>query len=78
MFLQERIFITNVNLKIMKLKVIILIGTLAAMAIPMVASAQAVCTKIVGTTIEIMGLELHHEYWCCSGPEGCFWDTYVI
>ncbi len=35
--------------------------------------AQAECTLQFGVFIN----GLHVEYWCCTGPEGCFWDIYV-
>ena len=33
------------------------------------------CTRIVSITPQ--GVDgIHIEYWCCTGPQGCFWDVY--
>lgn len=36
------------------------------------AYAQAYCERITG--FYFRGTSV--EYWCCSGPDGCFWDVY--
>jgi hypothetical protein len=48
-----------------------------AILLPCVASAQAECTLIAGYSVEFMGVVIHDQYWCCTGPEGCFRDIYV-
>jgi hypothetical protein len=54
------------------------VSILCLVFLPLFAMAQAECTKVGGVTIEYGGAEFHYEYWCCSGPEGCFWDAYVV
>ncbi len=34
--------------------------------------AQAECTL----KFELYLNGVHVEYWCCTGPDGCFWDVY--
>ena len=40
--------------------------------ITMSYSQGVTCTRHFGLYIE----GTHIEYWCCTGPEGCFWDVY--
>jgi len=50
----------------------------ALVSAPLLSQAQAHCKIMMGVVISYGGYELHIEKWCCTGPEGCFEDVYIL
>jgi hypothetical protein len=55
-------------------KSIIEFSALMLMFVGLTFSQGVTCTKIFG----IYAAGTYVEYWCCTGPEGCFWDVYQL
>jgi hypothetical protein len=62
----------------MKAKIRKFLAVMCLVALPIIGFAQAHCYVLVGSVSIIGGNEMHIEYWCCTGPEGCFWDIYML
>jgi hypothetical protein len=63
----------------MKKKILLGFAVLSFVALPLFVQAQAHCRKVYASiVVSYGGYELHIEYWCCTGPEGCFSDVYFL